>query len=114
MAMFILVHLREVRIVSTVTLEQILNTKSRLRLPRILEQGLDAGAQVTVLNLNTNAKLYYPVSHDHVWLTVLSSEIGDTINIDASGVEKKLLENSYVSDVETGLVSGPNIKKSDH
>ena len=55
---------QEVRTVNTLKAEQILNTNSRLRLPRIREQKLDTGAQVTVLNHNTNAKLYHRVSHD--------------------------------------------------
>jgi len=83
---------REVRSVGMLKAEQILNTKSRLRLPRIREQKLDTGAQVTVLNHNTNAKLYHRVSHDHSHPCpiVLSSASGDTMDIDASGIEKKL------------------------
>ena len=53
-------------------------------------------------------------NHGNPCPIVLSSASGDTMEVDASGIEKKLLGKSYVSDVETDLVSGPNLQKSGH
>ena len=87
---------------------------NHIYLPRIREQKLDTGAQVTVARNNTNmsisSKIIY--TNSNPCPVHLSSASGNHMDISAKGVENKLVGNTYISDVDTDLISGPALQRN--
>ena len=78
-----------------------------------MKKKLDTGAQVTVARSCTNMNLRNTKQYDSncPCSLHLSSASGNKMDIIATGHENKLVGKTYVSDVETDLISGPALQK---